>query len=154
MNNEGTFKKCTNCSEKINCCESFNKLNSPTLSIDEVNNIKENYTDFFDKIDDNTYVIKTINNKCFFYKNNRCQIYDKRPLDCRLYPFDIIEKENKYYLILYKLKCNSKNDYINDLKDIDIIVNQIKPWIKEFTNSYNFTKMKNQEYIIIKEINL
>ena len=154
MCKEGTFKKCTNCSEKRNCCELFNELNAPTLSKEELNNIKEKYVDFYEEIDENTYSIKTINNVCFFYQNGKCQIYDKRPLDCRLYPFDIIEKENKYYLILYKLKCNSQNDYINDLEDIDKIVNQIKPWIKEFTNPSNFTKMKDQEYIIIKEITL
>jgi Fe-S-cluster containining protein len=153
MTKEGTFQKCTKCKEKLNCCQLFDKLNSPSLSEEEVNIIKEKYTDFLDNTCNNTYTIKTINNTCIFYKNNKCEIYDIRPLDCRLYPFDIIEKENKYYLILYKLTCNNKSDYINDIKDIDIIIEKIKPWIKEFTNPTNFTKMKNQEYIVIKEIN-
>jgi len=30
---------------------------------------------------------------CYFYKNGRCKIYPVRPLDCRFFPFDIIEDE-------------------------------------------------------------
>ncbi len=152
MNCEGTFKKCTNCKKNINCCQSFDKINPPTLCEYEVNEIGNKYTDFVDEICDDLYSIKIVNNTCIFYKNNKCEIYNIRPLDCKLYPFDILRKENKFYLILYRLNCNNINDYINDMKDIDLIIEKIKPWIEKFTNPLNFTKMKDKEYILIKEI--
>ena len=154
MNREGTFQKCTNCKENINCCQSFDKINAPTLCENEVKVISKRYSDVVEKICDDLYTIKIVNNKCVFYKNNKCQIYDIRHLDCKLYPFDIIKIENKYYLILYKLNCNNINDFINDLEDINSIVEKIKPWIANFTNPVNFTKMKNKEYTIIKEIKM
>jgi len=148
------FKKCTNCKQNINCCQSFDKINPPSLCENEVKAISNKYDNFFDKISDDLYTIKIVNNNCVFYKNNKCEIYDIRPLDCRLYPFDIIKKDNKFYLILYKLVCNNINDYINELKNVNLIIEKIKPWIDIFTNPVNFTKMTDKEYVIVKEIKL
>ena len=49
----------------------------------------------------------------FFLKNGRCIIYNYWPLYCKLYPFDIIKKYSKYYLVLYQLDC------IEDYKVVD-----------------------------------
>jgi len=149
---EGTFQRCTNCKEKINCCQSFDQINPPTVSEDESKILSEQYLSCMDKRGEKLYSIKTVNNTCVFYKNNMCEIYDIRPLDCRLYPFDIIKENNKYYLIMYKLNCNHQEDFINDMKNVDVIIEKIKPWIDIFTDQVNFTKMKNKEYVIIKEI--
>lgn len=35
---------------------------------------------------------------------------------------------------------------------INSIIEKIKPWIKEFTDKRNFSKMLDKDYIIIKEI--
>ncbi|MHA1686019.1 MAG: YkgJ family cysteine cluster protein [Candidatus Heimdallarchaeaceae archaeon] len=32
------------------------------------------------------FVLKNINGHCFFLKNNKCSIYNFRPLGCKLYP--------------------------------------------------------------------
>ena len=34
-----------------------------------------------------------------------CEVHPKRPIDCRLFPFDIIKKENKFYWIIWKFDC-------------------------------------------------
>ena len=49
---------------------------------------------------------------CFFFKKGRCEIYPVRPLDCRLFPFDIIEDDDgKLRWILYTDLCPIKFDY-------------------------------------------
>lgn len=37
----------------------------------------------------------------FLGEDERCAIYPQRPLDCRLYPLDIIEEEGRYYWCLF-----------------------------------------------------
>lgn len=59
---------------------------------------------------------------CHFFKakNNKCSIYSKRPLDCRLYPFAIMfdEKREKIVLGIDKLCPFSANpDYQDSIKD-------------------------------------
>ena len=33
-----------------------------------------------------------------------------------------------------------------------ILINLIKPWIEDFTKEDNYIKLKNKEYIIVREI--
>lgn len=151
MENKGTFLNCTNCQKCINCCQSFDKLNAPLLTKKEVDVIGTRYANFFDKTETSLYALKVIDNTCIFYKENQCMIYDIRPLDCRLYPFDIIKEDNKYYLIMYKLDCIEEN-FIKESEDIDAIIREIKPFIDDYTNPQYYTKMKDIDYIVIREI--
>ena len=41
---------------------------------------------------------------CFDPKDKKCKIYSSRPFECRLYPFLLVKKENKFYLA-YDRKC-------------------------------------------------
>jgi Fe-S-cluster containining protein len=111
-----------------------------------------NSDEFYIAVDKNIYKLKTNNNKCIFLKNGRCSIYENRPLDCRLYPFDIIKKDSKYYLILYQLDCTSDYKIVDDVNCVNNLIDKIRPWIEDFTDNRNYTKMKNLKYIIIKQI--
>jgi Fe-S-cluster containining protein len=154
MESIGTYKICTHCIYTENCCCSFNKINSPVLNEDEIQAIKNyiNKNNFYEKKDTNLYNLITKNSKCIFYQNNKCTIYKKRPIDCRLFPLDIIRKDKKYYLIIYLLECIDETKIIEEIKDIDYLIAQVKPWIEIFTKDENYTKMKNLKYKIIKEI--
>ena len=154
MNSNGCFYHCTNCKIQSNCCSNFDKINAPVLNKEEVNNIKNSVEnkDFFNTISNNLYSLKTKDNKCIFYINDKCTIYNNRPLDCRLFPFDIINKNNKYYLILYNLKCLNTLEFKHNLDNINNLIENIIPWIKDFTKDTNYTKMNNFNYTIIKEI--
>ena len=71
----------------------------------------------------NTYTFKcfninTINNKCIFY-DGKCKIYNNRPYDCRLYPYDIKKINEKFFLVLYKLDCI---EYENFFEDVDFLI--------------------------------
>ena len=60
--------------------------------------------------------IKTVKKKndsttCVFWdeKKRMCSIYEKRPFDCRAYPFDIHLVDGKYHWIVYS--CNVESDW-------------------------------------------
>ncbi len=48
---------------------------------------------------------------CIFYKNNKCQIYNVRPLDCRLFPLDIFKLGNNFHWLIYDTFCHQPFDY-------------------------------------------
>lgn len=153
---EGTFQYCSNCNLNPICCSNFNIINAPTLNRDELEKIKSFVENdkFYNKIEEELYSLKVKNDNCIFYKDNKCEIYDIRPNDCRLYPFDIIKRNDKYYLIIYCLDCFRYRDMEKEIPNIELIVNNIKPWIDNFTDERNFTKMKDKKYKIIKEIKI
>jgi Fe-S-cluster containining protein len=44
--------------------------------------------------------------KCFFLKDNQCQIYSKRPLICRFYPFELkYDHDLNIYVFNFTLEC-------------------------------------------------
>jgi Fe-S-cluster containining protein len=48
--------------------------------------------------------------KCFFLKNNRCDIYEIRPLICRFYPFELkFSQDSGRYVFSYTLECPTIN---------------------------------------------
>ena len=149
----GCFNICSNCMLDINCCSVFDKINSPVLNKEELIKIREflKNDNFYDVIDENLFKLKVKNNKCIFLNNGKCTIYNYRPIDCKLYPFDIIKKDSKYYLILYSLNCiENKIEY--ETKSINSLIDSLYPWIDDFTDERNYTKMKTLKYKIIKEI--
>jgi len=49
--------------------------------------------------------------ECIFWNGTSggCTIYASRPMDCKLYPFDILYVGDSYYWIVYS--CNEKSDW-------------------------------------------
>ena len=88
------------------------------------------------------YQMKPIKNGgCYFYKDNKCSIYDYRPLDCKLFPFDyIINNDGEFELVLYKQVCKKginlpifdkrKNEYYYYL--LQPLFHIIKPYMVAF----------------------
>ena len=54
---------------------------------------------------------KNGSNNCVFWDEEKrlCSIYEKRPFDCRAYPFDIHLVAGKYHWIVYS--CNAESDW-------------------------------------------
>lgn len=52
--------------------------------------------------------LRKVNNHCYFYdvKSGECMVYDFRPLDCRLFPLDVLRIHDKYFWICYD--CSGK----------------------------------------------
>ncbi|MBE6153948.1 MAG: YkgJ family cysteine cluster protein [Firmicutes bacterium] len=150
----GCYDICTNCFADGNCCSSFDTINAPVLNKDELMQLIEvlKKDDFYDAVDDNLYKIRTNNNECIFLKNGRCSIYNFRPLDCKLYPFDIIKKDSKYYLVLYQLDCIEGYTIVDNFDCLDELIEKIKTWIVDYTDDRNYTKMRKLKYKVIKEV--
>lgn len=85
---------CTTCG---NCC----RVVAPTLSEEEVaqlaGHLGMNHAEFEAKYlqrtesgDDNPYIMR--DRPCPFFKDNRCSVYERRPMDCRAYPY--LDKPN------------------------------------------------------------
>ena len=95
-------------------------------------------------------------NSCCFYKNNRCTIYDIRPIDCRIFPYDIkLENNGNYYLVYYKSdKCQIMNEDIKNIKMVSyntrLFFRLLLPYIREWSDKYcctHLTEKRNYEII-------
>lgn len=173
-NNLGTFNLCSNCVGKSATCCCNPDVDSPMMLPNEVEEIskKTNLTkeEFSKKIEfskmynDNTlkdlYQLKrqNDNNNCIFYKNNQCTIYDIRPIDCRLFPYDIkLEQDGNYYLVYYKSnKCQITYENIKDIKLVSyntrLFLRLLLPYLREWSDKYCCTHLteKNNYEIICK----
>lgn len=153
----GTFEGCSNCKQVPDCCSNFNKIDSPVLSMQEVEAIKQSYNinNFYGLKDNGTYCLKTnLKGECIFYLNKGCAIYAQRPADCKLYPYDIIKDGKSYYLILYKLECINEDEFSStqEVERIMPVVESIIPWISNFTNEDNYKRMNDLPYKVLKKV--
>ncbi|MGD6807188.1 MAG: YkgJ family cysteine cluster protein [Candidatus Bathyarchaeia archaeon] len=56
------------------------------------------------------YEMKKPEGKCYFLKNNKCTIYDVRPLICRFYPFELkFDKDKDSHVFSFTLECPTIN---------------------------------------------
>lgn len=112
---KGTYKFCNDCVGKRKCCCNSSKVDMPILLPFEVEKIskitKRNIDEFAEKKTNNLYQMKRENDDekkgCIFFQNNKCSIYDTRPVDCRLFPFDFKEIDGEYKVIYYDKICDS-----------------------------------------------
>ena len=101
----------------------------------------------------------TEDDSCYFYRNNQCTIYDIRPIDCRIFPYDIkLEKDGNYYLVYYKSeKCQIMNEDIKNIKMISyntrLFLRLLLPYIREWSDKYCCTCLtEKRDYEIICKI--
>lgn len=174
-NNLGTFNLCSNCVGKSATCCCNPDVDSPMMLPNEAEEISKktnlNKDDFSKKVEfskmynDNTlkdlYQLKRQkhNNNCIFYKDNKCTIYDIRPIDCKLFPYDIkLEKDGNYYLVYYKSnKCQIMHENIKDIKLVSyntrLFLRLLLPYLREWSDKYCCTHLTEQNnYEIICKI--
>ncbi|MCD6203926.1 MAG: YkgJ family cysteine cluster protein [Methanophagales archaeon] len=76
-----SYFRCERCGE---CCRTL----PISLGWDDIERLyKEEGEAFFDKLDDNA-IENCLKTPCPYLNGNRCTIYDKRPLVCRVFPFE------------------------------------------------------------------
>lgn len=170
-NNLGTFNLCTNCvNNKANCCSNPN-VDSPMILPSEIEAISK-----ATKIDKNLFATKIEfskmynddslkdlyqmkrkkNDNCYFYKDNKCSIYDIRPIDCRIFPYDIkLEKDGGYYLVYYKSDmCQINKEQLKNIKTVSyntrLFLRLLLPYLREWSDKYccsHLTEKENYEII-------
>ena len=153
-NNTGTYSHCSNCKLNKNCCCDFkDKIDDIIITKQEklkiLARVGIEYRRNFKRIKRGAYNIINVDGKCPFFDNG-CTIYDIRPNDCRLFPYDLKVIKDKCYLVKYDLPCGSKN--INE--NVDEIINDLCSILKIYTDENVNKKVNKLPYIIIKEINI
>ena len=171
----GTFNLCNKCvGNDASCCCNPN-VDSPMLLPSEVEVISKSVkldtdvfsskVDFSKMYDD--YSLKDLyqmkrqknNNNCYFYKDNKCTIYDIRPIDCRMFPYDIkLESDGNYYLVYYKSdNCRIMNENFKDIKMVSyntrLFLRLLLPYLREWSDGYCCVRLtENKNYEIICKI--
>lgn len=174
-NKLGTFNLCSNCVGKNATCCCNPNVDSPMILPNEVEviskSMKLNKEQFSNKVEFskmyNDYALKDLyqmkrqnnSNDCYFYKDNECKIYNIRPIDCRIFPYDIkLEKDGNYYLVYYKSDmCAIKEENNLSIKMVSyntrLFLRLLLPYLREWTDEYCCTHLtQNQNYQIICKI--
>ena len=156
---------CGNCSHKNCCTDSAVPLVFPT-ELKKILKVNPKYLDRIQTIKINGKQVNTITKKnnstnCAFWDGDTggCTIYESRPIDCKLYPFDILCLNNSYHWIVYS--CNQNSDWKwceehlqileNDegfpelMKNIDIFT--------EHTNMVMPNESKKTSYSVLRKVN-
>ena len=82
IENDIFFSGCENCKE--NCCEKFKFI---PLILEDFKEVYKFFPIFFSFFDDEIVpIIELGENKCRYFKNNKCKIYEFRPPGCKTYP--------------------------------------------------------------------
>lgn len=174
-NNLGTFNLCSNCVGKSATCCCNPNVDSPMILPNEVEEIskamKLSKDEFTNKVDFakmyNDYTLKELyqmkrqsnSHSCYFYKDNKCTIYDVRPIDCRIFPYDIkLEKDGNYYLVYYKTNnCQILNEKLKDIKMVSyntrLFLRLLLPYFREWSDKYCCSHLtENINYEIICKV--
>jgi len=103
---------CDQCNH-TSCCTNFV---TPFLTPTEQKNIKKRkYENFSDNLLINGMEVHSLKkkpgtNECVFWdKDIGCRIYQNRPFDCKLFPFDIYKINGIYTWVVYS--CNPETDW-------------------------------------------
>jgi Fe-S-cluster containining protein len=172
-NKIGTYDFCQQCVGHESCCNHIDEdIDLPVLLPQEVKTIKDKYNikNFVKVINlqkkESNKTLKNIyqiipskkTGTCPFYIKNKCTIYSDRPIDCRIFPFDIKLIKNQCYLIRYNYPmCNFKDHEEECIKassyNVKLFVRIILPYLHEWVVDRFSTKLtKNRPYTIICQI--
>lgn len=110
----GTYSFCEKCPQSGVCCKKVSeggRIERPIVFKKETKIISDylkmtpdSFSEKSTLSGDSRWV--SANKKgCLFYQNKKCAIYPVRPLDCRLFPWDIYCENGKLVLIVYRALC-------------------------------------------------
>lgn len=164
---KGTYSFCNSCVGKFDCCCNCNKIDMPIVLPAEAKKIesvsRKPINDFAKKLTSNLYQMKRMDDSeekgCVFFINNSCTIYENRPIDCRLFPFDFKEIEGEYWLIYYNdiEICRALPTDDDEIKscahNIRPLVDILLPYISECSNPVFSKRLEKQHFVKLFTIN-
>lgn len=166
---KGTYNFCNSCIGRFDCCCNCNKIDMPIILPTEIERIqalsRRPKDEFAKKITNNLYQMRRVKdeeeNGCIFFINHSCSIYDVRPIDCRLFPFDFKEIEGEYWLIYYndieicKALPTDKDEIKRYAHNIRPLLDMMLPYLSECLDPKFCTRLDKQHYeklFTIKEL--
>ncbi len=161
---DGTYSFCEGCNNT--CCSKVKpngRIEVPILLPGEVKKIEElskgnkpNFSILKKDLGKGVRAIRTDSKGCYFYGHGKCAIYGVRPLDCRIFPFDIIENYGSLILIAYKTLCPyqfSEELYIQYLKKVESVLLFFEEDIYTYARM-QFPVMDREPYMELAEIQI
>ena len=146
VDKEYYFNGCQGC--EVNCCERFKFI---PLILEDFKEVYKFFPIFFSFFEDGIIpVIELGSDKCRYFKNNRCEIYEDRPPGCKTYPIIPYFDE-----ILIDITCpgvDLKGKFLVDKNKInpDFFHPRIKNLTKKRENTLNFTNSIKDELVFFK----
>ena len=162
---KGTYQFCNGCVGKFDCCCNCEAIDMPILLPFEAKNIasvtKKSIETFAEKKTNNLYQMKRVDGdskkECIFFQNSRCSIYNNRPVDCRLFPFDFKEIDGEYWVIYYNKACNAipvdKDEIEACGYNIRPLLEIVMPYMSECSDPILSERLSKQEYIKLFSVN-
>lgn len=155
---------CGSC--KTSCCTNVaDPLLFPT-DLDHLRQINKLNKDFVREVQLENKSIKTIrrtynSDACIFWDGEKkmCTIYEHRPFDCKMFPFDIDYRNGAYHWIVYS--CNPDSDWSwaeSHLKHLEE-----DPQFHELIENIEFFRLTAKNYvdpekihptIVLRKVNL
>ena len=163
---DGTFSFCATCPAESHCCRRIrtsDALEPPFLLRDEAlaiaTSTHKDLHDFTEPESTNgeRLSLRSVEGKCIFYKSGSCSVYDLRPMDCRLFPFDIIEGGlGQFIWIVYDDLCPATFDHKRHFENAKRVVAQSSYSAADLRSfaDYGATIMKKHRYRVLEEIAL
>lgn len=167
---DGTFDFCMSCPANTNCCSKVSDVGQvapPFLTDYEARRIKLAtglaVGEFAVLSNDTSKVesIKAKNGKCYFYDSERgyCNVYQYRPFDCRIFPFDIIERKDESFVwIVYLDLCPEEfrvsiryEPYFATVKGMFADLKMTKENVRRFAK-HGHELMKRNKYIVLEKV--
>lgn len=171
----GTYEFCTDCyKEHAVCCCASDEIDMPIFLDTEkrsiasaLSKIKRRTTNFCNPLpapynQSSVWQMRRIeknsedkkDTRCTFFEPNeqRCTVYERRPLDCRLFPFDIKLAENKaeYIIGYYPDLCDRNLPDERDMKKYAHILRPyfflLYPYLHIITSDVACERLKNAEF--------
>lgn len=99
---------------------------------------------------------------CPYYnkENKLCSVHKTRPLDCRIFPFDIIKIDNKYVWVVWDMNyCpilkEERDKFEEYLEEIEKnVIPGLKNHIKEFDEWKDDEYKERYKYKVLREVKL
>lgn len=161
----GAYGFCEECVKRDRkCCCANEDVDMPILLPFEVDNICKNnkiaQQEFCESRSQNLFQMKrrpipgTGLNGCYFYNGERCTIYNDRPIDCRLFPFDIAFLDGEYKLIYYTSICQSciglSSSEVEEFSHIiKPLLTLMQPFLSECTFTQYNEKLRLHNYKVV-----
>lgn len=162
---KGTYQFCNGCVGKFDCCCNCESIDMPILLPFEAKRIatitRKSIESFAEKKSNNLYQMKRVNNdperECIFFQNSRCSIYQDRPIDCRMFPFDFKEIDGEYWVIYYNKVCNAIPTEKDEIEacgyNMRPLLDIVMPYMSECSDLVFSERLDKQEYIKLFTVN-
>jgi len=140
---EGTYRVCEGCPSSKACCTRVSpdgEMGQPVLLPEDVKKISE-----ATGLDASAFLVPNSGSPsglarlasgetgCMFHEGGRCIIYDVRPTDCRLFPFDLVERGNgEIVWVAYTDLCPTSYDPRSFFEEVKPLLARLHPHVREF----------------------